>query len=673
MIFVYNEIMNLDDKSLKLTKKRIEDCHTLGLYTVQDVLEYYPMRYEVLNVQPFHEWKLKDKVSFEGVVASPARTFYKGRMSSSSFEVMYDEHLLRLTVFNRPWAKSLSVETHITVQGVYQGNNRVTVISYDLKPVKEHDTVTPVYSLKEGIRQKTVRAVIQKVFETCENEIRDDVPETMIHRYRLLRRRDALYRIHFPSSMNDVKSAVRTLKYEEFLRFFTAVFYMNEASSSLSKPVRIFDRSEVYRVADSLPFSLTSGQKKALDDILNDMSEARPMYRLVQGDVGCGKTVVALLAMYACVLSGYQAAFLAPTEILARQHIHSVNEILKGRVRAEVLYSGMSKKEKEDVIARTAKGEIQILVGTHALIQDTVSFARLGLVIADEQQRFGVEQRRALVHKGDACDFLLMSATPIPRTLASCLFGEVNVSVIDTLPCGRKEPVTKLIRENSFRSVLYDVTALLESGRQLYIICAAVEENAANVRNVEQVAENVQKLFKDYRVSVLSGPMKSEKKDEVMHEFLENRSQILVATTVVEVGVNVVNATGMLIYNAERFGLSQLHQLRGRIQRGSHQGQCWLLTDAKDSGTLERLETLVKTNDGFVIAQEDLRLRGPGDILGNRQSGLPDLLLGNINDDSRIVETAQKDAREILASRENPDYAGILDEIADRYQKDYVD
>lgn len=673
MIFVYNGFMNLDDKSLKLTKKRIEDCHTLGLYTVQDVLEYYPMRYEVLNVQPFHEWKLKDKVSFEGVVASPVRTFYKGRMSSSSFEVMYDEHLLRLTVFNRPWAKSLSVETHITVQGVYQGNNRVTVISYDLKPVKEHDTVTPVYSLKEGIRQKTVRAVIQKVFETCENEIRDDVPETMIHRYRLLRRRDALYRIHFPSSMNDVKSAVRTLKYEEFLRFFTAVFYMNEASSSLSKPVRIFDRSEVYRVADSLPFSLTSGQKKALDDILNDMSEARPMYRLVQGDVGCGKTVVALLAMYACVLSGYQAAFLAPTEILARQHIHSVNEILKGRVRAEVLYSGMSKKEKEDVIARTAKGEIQILVGTHALIQDTVSFARLGLVIADEQQRFGVEQRRALVHKGDACDFLLMSATPIPRTLASCLFGEVNVSVIDTLPCGRKEPVTKLIRENSFRSVLDDVTALLESGRQLYIICAAVEENAANVRNVEQVAENVQKLFKDYRVSVLSGPMKSEKKDEVMQEFLENRSQILVATTVVEVGVNVVNATGMLIYNAERFGLSQLHQLRGRIQRGSHQGQCWLLTDAKDSGTLERLETLVKTNDGFVIAQEDLRLRGPGDILGNRQSGLPDLLLGNINDDSRIVETAQKDAREILASRENPDYAGILDEIADRYQKDYVD
>lgn len=665
--------MNLDDKTLKLTKKRIDVCHTLGLYTVEDVLEYYPIRYEVLNIQPFSQWKLKDKVSFECVVASPVRTFYKGRMSSCSFEVMYDENILKLTVFNRPWTRNLSVESHITVQGIYQGNNRVTVISYDLKPIQDHDAMTPVYSLKEGMKQKTVRTVIQKVFETCENEIRDDIPETMIRRYRLLRRRDALYRIHFPSSFADVKSAVRTLKYEEFLRFFTAIFYMNEASSSLSKPVKIFNKNDIYELAKKLPFSLTQGQKKALDDILNDLMENKPMYRLVQGDVGCGKTVVAILAMYACVLAGYQAAFLAPTEILARQHIRSIKDVLNDKVNSAVLYSGMSRKEKEEVIQKTADGEIQILVGTHALIQETLTFQKLGLVIADEQQRFGVEQRKSLVNKGNECDFLLMSATPIPRTLASCLFGEVNVSVIDTLPSGRKEPVTKLIRENSFRTVLDDVKTLLENGQQLYIICAAVEEGMANVRNVEQVAANVQKLFKDYHVSILTGPMKSQEKDEVMKEFLENHSQILVATTVVEVGVNVVNATGMIIYNAERFGLSQLHQLRGRIQRGNRQGQCWLLTDAKDSGTIERLETLVKTNDGFVIAQEDLRLRGPGDILGNRQSGLPDLVLGNLNDDTRIVETAQKDAREILDSRDNPDFAGILDEIADRYQKEYVD
>ena len=666
--------MYLDDRTLKLTKKRIETCHSLGLYTCDDVLTYYPMRYDTLNILSFQEWKIKDRVSFECEVVSPVRTFRKGRMSTSSFEVMFEDHVLKLTIFNRPWIKNLTLQTRLSVQGVYQGNSRVTVINYDLKPLNEHPLMTPVYSSKEGISQKTIRTIVSKVFEACENEIQDDIPEEYIHRYRLLRKRDALYRIHFPSSLKDVKSALRTLKYIEYLHFFTAVFYMNEAGfAHCNKPVKIFDKKKIDEMIHSLSFSLTEGQKNALKDILHDLGENKPMYRLVQGDVGCGKTVVAIISMYACVLSGYQAAFLAPTEILARQHLKSIKEILKDSVSVAVLYSGMSKKEKEEVLLAIAEGKVQIVVGTHALLQDFVTFKNLGLVICDEQQRFGVEQRKALLHKGDTCDFLLMSATPIPRTLASCLFGEVNVSVIDTLPEGRKEPVTRLIQENSFRSVLNDVKALLASGQQLYIICAAVEENAGNVRNVEQVSANIKKLFPEYCVSALSGPMKPEEKDRVMQEFLMNRSQILVSTTVVEVGMNVVNATGMIIYNAERFGLSQLHQLRGRIQRGNNKGQCWLLTDAKDSNTLQRLEVLVKTTDGFMIAQEDLRQRGPGDILGNRQSGLPDLVLGSLNEDTRMVETAQKDARDILKHRDNPDYAGILDEISVRYQKDYMD
>lgn len=666
--------MYLDDRTLKLTKKRIETCHSLGLYTCDDVLTYYPMRYDTLNILSFQEWKIKDRVSFECEVVSPVRTFRKGRMSTSSFEVMFEDHVLKLTIFNRPWIKNLTLQTRLSVQGVYQGNSRVTVINYDLKPLNEHPLLTPVYSSKEGISQKTIRTIVSKVFEACENEIQDDIPEEYIHRYRLLRKRDALYRIHFPSSLKDVKSALRTLKYIEYLHFFTAVFYMNEAGfAHCNKPVKIFDKKKIDEMIHSLSFSLTEGQKNALKDILHDLGENKPMYRLVQGDVGCGKTVVAIISMYACVLSGYQAAFLAPTEILARQHLKSIKEILKDSVSVAVLYSGMSKKEKEEVLLAIAEGKVQIVVGTHALLQDFVTFKNLGLVICDEQQRFGVEQRKALLHKGDTCDFLLMSATPIPRTLASCLFGEVNVSVIDTLPEGRKEPVTRLIQENSFRSVLNDVKALLASGQQLYIICAAVEENAGNVRNVEQVSANIKKLFPEYCVSALSGPMKPEEKDRVMQEFLMNRSQILVSTTVVEVGMNVVNATGMIIYNAERFGLSQLHQLRGRIQRGNNKGQCWLLTDAKDSNTLQRLEVLVKTTDGFMIAQEDLRQRGPGDILGNRQSGLPDLVLGSLNEDTRMVETAQKDARDILKHRDNPDYAGILDEISVRYQKDYMD
>ena len=300
-------------------------------------------------------------------------------------------------------------------------------------------------------------------------------------------------------------------------------------------------------------------------------------------------------------------------------------------------------------------------------------FHHLGLVVTDEQQRFGVEQRRALVRKGDGCDFLLMSATPIPRTLASALFGEMNISTIHTMPKGRTAPITKRINENSFRSVLDEVRQLLSDGRQLYIICAAVEEGESDVRNVETVTENIRKLFPQYTVASLTGPMKSEEKEAVMNMFACNHAQILVSTTVVEVGMNVVNATGMIIYNAERFGLSQLHQLRGRIQRGSTQGQCWLLSSAREEKTLQRLDTLVSTNDGFVIAQEDLRQRGPGDILGTRQSGIPDFILGSFNDDTNIMDTARKDAAYICEHPDNPDYAVILDRIASRYQEEYVD
>ena len=515
-----------------------------------------------------------------------------------------------------------------------------------------------------------MRAIVQQVFEAVENEIQDDIPEEFIRRYRLLRKRDALYRIHFPSSSKDVDLAVRTLKYEEFLHFFTSVIYMRSKDvEEGSKPVRVFSVSKIRDKLKQLPFTFTKDQLQALNDILADLSSPKPMYRLVQGDVGCGKTAVAVFALYAAVLAGYQAALLAPTEILARQHLLSLKEMLGSEVRAGLLYSGLSKEEKKNMLEGMADGSIQIVVGTHALLQENVMFHHLGLVVTDEQQRFGVEQRRALVRKGDGCDFLLMSATPIPRTLASALFGEMNISTIHTMPKGRTAPITKRINENSFRSVLDEVRQLLSDGRQLYIICAAVEEGESDVRNVETVTENIRKLFPQYTVASLTGPMKSEEKEAVMNMFACNQAQILVSTTVVEVGMNVVNATGMIIYNAERFGLSQLHQLRGRIQRGSTQGQCWLLSSAREEKTLQRLDTLVSTNDGFVIAQEDLRQRGPGDILGTRQSGIPDFILGSFNDDTNIMDTARKDAAYICEHPDNPDYAVILDRIASRYQE----
>lgn len=652
----------------------MEACQRLNLETVEDVLRTYPFRYEVMERTSFSTWKEKDKVSFEAKVATAPRVFHKGKFSSANFQVVFEDEIIRITIFNRPWVTNLHVEDIITITGIYQGNHKVTATTYDTKRFDEHPSITPVYSLKEGIQQRTMRAIVQRVFETVENEIHDDIPEEFIRKYRLLRKRDALYRIHFPSSSKDVDLAVRTLKYEEFLQFFTSVIYMrNKDNDQGNKPVRIFDTEKIKAKLKQLPFTFTKDQLQALNDILKDLSSPKPMYRLVQGDVGCGKTAVAVFALYAAVLAGYQAALLAPTEILARQHLQSLKDMLGEDIRAGLLYSGLNKDEKNDMLKKMADGAIDIVVGTHALLQENVTFASLGLVVTDEQQRFGVEQRRSLVKKGDACDFLLMSATPIPRTLASALFGDMNISTIHTMPKGRIAPITTLIRENSFRKVLDEVRQLLNDGRQLYIICAAVEEGESDVRNVETVRENIQKLFPQYVVASLTGPMKSQEKEEVMKQFAENRAQILVSTTVVEVGMNVVNATGMIIYNSERFGLSQLHQLRGRIQRGSQQGKCWLLSDAKEDKTLQRLNTLVSTNDGFVIAQEDLRQRGPGDILGTRQSGIPDFILGSFNDDTNIMETARKDAAYICQHPDNPDYAVILDRIASRYQNEYVD
>ncbi|HCK87847.1 MAG TPA: ATP-dependent DNA helicase RecG, partial [Erysipelotrichaceae bacterium] len=573
--------MDLNDKKLKLSPKRLEALHLLGLNTAEDLLSYYPFRYEIMDCRPFDTWQIKEKVVFEGEVVSPVRSWRHGRMTNSTFEVSAWDRILKITIFNRPWARNLELNQIITVQGIYMGGNRVTAISYDTKPLADHDEVTPVYSTKAGIRQTTIHESIRKVYEYMQNEIIDEIPEEFLRRYRLLRKSDALYRIHFPQSQNDVKQAVRTLKYEEFLRFFTAVqMVRSEEREGITKLPKIFDRKQVDDVINGLPYSLTEDQRKALEEIEDDMSSTRPMYRLVQGDVGCGKTAVAALAMYAAVLSGCQAALLAPTEILARQHLQSLQSILKGTdVRIEVLYAGLSAPEKRAILEAAADGSADIVIGTHSLIQESVQFKNLGLVVADEQQRFGVEQRRALREKGNQTDFLLMSATPIPRTLASTLFGDMDISTIETMPAGRKDPVTLYIRENSFRSVLKDVTALLEAGRQLYIICAAVDQNDDyDARNVGDTASAIQKLYPQYQTGILHGRMSSDEKQSVMKRFSDGEIRILVSTTVVEVGMNVVNATGMIIYDADRFGLSQLHQLRGRIQRGSERGYCWLLS-----------------------------------------------------------------------------------------------
>ena len=670
--------MDLSDKRLKLTSKRVQILHELGLYTTDDLLMYYPYRYEVITTSAFSDWKIKDKVWFEGEVVQLPRSWRKGRLVTTTFQVCFQEQILTVTIFNRPWAKSLNLNQILTIQGVYQGNCKVTAMSYDTKSLVEHAPITPIYSIKDGIRQKTLQTIIHSVLNQLHDEIIDDIPEEFRQAYRLLPLKLAYRCIHIPSSMNEVQAAVRTLKYAEFLRFFTAIQLMRSTEGiRITKKPKIFSSKKIQQAIQSLSFEMTADQRDTLEKILYDMGSTHAMYRLVQGDVGCGKTVVATLALYAAFLSGYQAAMLAPTEILARQHYQSVNEVLAPfGVKTEVLYSALSSSKKNEILKDVASGKIDILIGTHSMIQDTVTFHKLGLTIADEQQRFGVAQRKALKQKGEQVDFLLMSATPIPRTLAASLFGDMDVSTIETMPAGRITPITTLIKENSFRTVLEDVKRLLISGRQLYVICAAVDENEEyHARNVYDTMESIQKLFPQYKVACLHGRMSTDEKQAIMQAFHDNDIQILVSTTVVEVGVNVVNATGMIIYDADRFGLSQLHQLRGRIQRGSEQGYCWLLTASQDERVLQRLEVLVKSNNGFEISYEDLRLRGPGDILGTRQSGVPDFILGNIVEDTAMINQARKDALKVMESADNPDYQILLETVQKRNEKnaEYAD
>lgn len=670
--------MDLSDKRLKLTSKRLQILHELGLYTTDDLLMYYPYRYEVITTSAFSDWKIKDKVWFEGEVVQLPRSWRKGRLVTTTFQVRFQEQILTVTIFNRPWAKSLNLNQILTIQGVYQGNCKVTAMSYDTKSLVEHAPITPIYSIKDGIRQKTLQTIIHSVLNQLHDEIIDDIPEEFRQAYRLLPLKLAYRCIHIPSSMNEVQAAVRTLKYAEFLRFFTAIQLMRSTEGiRITKKPKIFSSKKIQQAIQSLSFEMTADQRDTLEKILYDMGSTHAMYRLVQGDVGCGKTVVATLALYAAFLSGYQGAMLAPTEILARQHYQSVNEVLAPfGVKTEVLYSALSSAKKNEILKDVASGKIDILIGTHSMIQDTVTFHKLGLTIADEQQRFGVAQRKALKQKGEQVDFLLMSATPIPRTLAASLFGDMDVSTIETMPAGRITPITTLIKENSFRTVLEDVKRLLVSGRQLYVICAAVDENEEyHARNVYDTMESIQKLFPQYKVACLHGRMSTDEKQAIMQAFHDNDIQILVSTTVVEVGVNVVNATGMIIYDADRFGLSQLHQLRGRIQRGSEQGYCWLLTASQDERVLQRLEVLVKSNNGFEISYEDLRLRGPGDILGTRQSGVPDFILGNIVEDTAMINQARKDALKVMESADNPDYHILLETVRKRNEKnaEYAD
>ena len=651
---------------LKLTDKRKMICEKLGFNNSKDILSYYPFKYENYQEVHYKDFRLGDVVCFEAELITYPSTFRYGKKSTTRFKVLYEDEELNITIFNRPWINNIKINASITIIGKYDGNNKVTALNYYDKKIDEVAGIVPFYSLKEGINQNEIKKLVELALKASINELEDDIPKEYVDEHHLISYKEAIINIHKPTNSDMLKKALARLKYEEFLRFYLALDILKGNANNVVKDKKVFDINLVNKFIDSFEYELTIDQLKAKDDILNDLASNKIMYRLVQGEVGSGKTIVSEIGLYANYLAGYQGALMAPTEILAKQHYETFKKHFeKFNVRVCVVYSSMNNaaQVKKDI----KEGKYDIIIGTHALFSEDIEYRNLGLVIADEQHRFGVKQRKALKDKGDKVDFVLMSATPIPRTLASSIYGDMDISTIASMPNTRKGCKTYLIKKNSIVDILDDVKEVLKNGRQIYIIAPAIEKSDNyKAKDVSHLYDSLKEVLSPYKVSLMHGRLSSTEKDEIMTDYYSNRIQVLVSTTVVEVGVNVKNATMMIIYDSDKFGLSQLHQLRGRVQRGEYEGICYLLTDSKDALVHERLKVLTNSNDGFEISMQDLKLRGPGDILGTRQSGVPAFILGNIIEDTRFIEAARNDAKKIanMANEEDKAYYQKIKDIS---------
>lgn len=663
---------------LKLTEKRLCVVNSMNIYSLEDLASHYPYRYEIIEeLYPSLE---DDHIVIEATIISATKIFFRGRMSRMTFDVE-DKHqqIYQVTIFNRHFIRQyLQLSQTITIIGKCQ-NNKITASDIKIKPLNEVKGIHPVYSIKEGLTQKSFQQYIFKALKYLGQNIESYVPEEYIMKHQLVHKDVALMNIHFPHNQNDIKQALRYLKYEEFLKFQLTMQFIKQQRNQEIGISKSFDNDLFQSFILSLPYQLTHDQQIAVKEIVNDLKDSKMMYRFLQGDVGSGKTVVSAIALYANYLADYQGALMAPTEILARQHYQTlVNFFKHTNIVIALLTGSLSAKEKERLYDDLRNGIIDIVVGTHALFQKKVEYRNLGFVITDEQHRFGVEQRKALKNKGNQVDFLIMSATPIPRTLAISMYGDMDISTIKTMPLGRVPIITRYIKSSSMKPILSDLKEYLSTGGQCYVICPLVEDSdLVEAKSASQIAKAMQQYFKsDYQVGLLHGQMKDEEKDLIMQRFKNNEVQILVSTTVVEVGVDVKNANMMVIYNAERFGMSQLHQLRGRIGRGNEQAYCYLMSSMSSKEAVERLKYLEKETDGFEISMFDLKMRGPGEVLGSKQSGLPTFLVADVLKDFNILSVARDDALKIINDyHQNHIYYNLVNKIQEKLKEnnEYVD
>ena len=633
--------------------------HEMGIETVFDLLEHLPYRYEDYRLKDLETVEHEERVTIEGTVHSgPLLNYYGKKKSRLTLKVLTGRYLITVIFFNQPYLKSkLEIGTVVTVTGKWDRHRQTINGSVcHIGTNQSENDFEPVYSVRGNLSVKNMRRFIGNAFTQYGAFIEENLPPQLLTRYKLMPRKDALRTMHFPANASDVKQARRRMVYEEFLLFQLKMQALRKIQREQSKGIgQTFDEVKVNEFISTLPFPLTKAQQRVVNEIIADMKSPFRMNRLLQGDVGSGKTVVAAIGLFATVSAGFQGALMVPTEILAEQHAESLHSMFEPvGLKTALLTSSVKGKKRRELLQALVDGEIDVLIGTHALIQDEVNFHNLGLVITDEQHRFGVEQRRVLREKGQNPDVLFMTATPIPRTLAITVFGEMDVSIIDELPAGRKAIETFWAKHQMLDRILVFIEKELRQGRQAYVICPLIEESEKldSLQNVLDVHAMLTNYYSErFKVGLMHGRLNADEKDEVMKQFSRNEAQILVSTTVVEVGVNVPNATVMVIYDAERFGLSQLHQLRGRVGRGSNQSYCILLADPKTEVGKERMKIMTETNDGFVLSEKDLELRGPGDFFGKKQSGLPEFKVADMVHDYRTLEVAREDAAKLIASK----------------------
>ncbi|ARU62392.1 ATP-dependent DNA helicase RecG [Tumebacillus avium] len=655
--------------------QRLRTLGLLGIFTLLDLITYYPFRYEDRNAQPGRELEHGARVTVRVTIDGAAGVKYRGKRASTTISPVVTEDYRRLHAvwFNQPYVKDqLKPGRKMTITGKYDANRRsITVTTHDFAVAGEtvhSNRIVPVYNVKADITPKILRNLIAQAVKTYSAEIPELLPLVLRQKYRLIDRIEAVNEIHFPTNSDTLHQARRRLIFEEFFLFqlklqaFRWIHRHEQPGVAHTAP-----DDAVSQFVQKLPFEMTGAQKRVAGEILRDMQSKMPMNRLVQGDVGSGKTILAFLAAYVAFLSGHQGAILVPTEILAEQHFRSAVELLEPLgVKSVLLVGSQKEKERREVLAEIESGEAHVIIGTHALLEEGVRFRSLSVVITDEQHRFGVEQRSIFRQKGHAPDVLFMSATPIPRTLAMSVFGDLDVSLVDELPAGRKPIQTFWITPDKEERSLRFIRSELAKGRQAYIVCPLVEESekVEGVVNATDLYAMLKDWFAGFEVGLMHGKLRPAEKEEVMRSFVDNETQVLVSTTVIEVGVNVPNATVMMVYNAERFGLAQLHQLRGRVGRGEHASSCILMSKPDTEAGEERMKAMVATQNGFILAEKDLELRGPGEFFGVRQSGIPEFKIGDLLQDAKIMQVARDEVQTCIRTPDFwtlPNYSQLVD------------